>query len=223
MVENQKDSLSRGSEKLGMTLPAGDMDNPLHITGIALKSSLKREFRLSLRFQIIRRYCGIKSKTLIRILFTKWWNQGLEWYERQMLEILLNSTGILPEYCLLRECENSLLSTQVERLELEYSALSIWLTDLPKLMYSPRDLKAVMGLKRIKTFFEHAFERKGPEQSGKPRLKRQRIRGYRDGKGKPMDPGLRDVIEANRFYYNLIENHLDEFLAEVMEYSVQRE
>lgn len=208
---------TRRSERQRALLPVGDMDNPLHITGKAL-GSLKNEFRLSSRFQTLRKYTGVRAKTLIRILLTKWWTQELRWYERQLLEAMLKVTKVLPEYYLLRDLKNVNLQEQVERLYFfeVNDFIEIWFPNLSKLLYTPSQFKAVLGLRRIKTFFSCAFEKRGPEQSGKPRLKRQRIRGYRDGKGKPMDPGLKDIADANRFFYNLIDRMCDEYVEQII-------
>lgn len=186
------------------TMPAGYMDNPLSNTGIAL-GSLKDVLRLSRRFQIYRRLIGLKSKTLVRILLTKWWEVGLEWYERELLEILARESRCLPELYILRDLESSKLSIQVDKYYFWEKDCKFFFPCLFDLIYKPDQMKAVCGLRRVKKFFSLAYERRGPEQSGKPRLKRARIRGYRDGKGKPMDQGLKSVVEANLFHYNLID------------------
>lgn len=192
--------------------PVGDMDNPLHNTGRAL-GSLKNETRLSSWLQRYRRWTGVRSKTLIRILLTKWWEEGIEWYERLLLEILLQrSPEIWPEYSLIKTCSNKNLSNQATQKGEEFDLAEYFLDDLPKLLYSPQQFRAVTGLRRIRKLLSLIYVRLEPEQSGVPRLKRQRIRGYRDGKGKPMDPGRRDIIAADQFYYNLIEGALDEFV-----------
>lgn len=193
--------------------PVGDMDNPLHNTGRAL-GPLKNETRLSSWLQRYRRWTGVRSKTLIRILLTKWWEEGIEWYERMLLEILLNrSKEIWPEFTLLKSCTNKILKEQAfPGRNVEFDLQEYLLDDLPKLLYSPQQYRAVTGLRRIRKLFSLIYVALPPEQSGIPRLKRQRIRGYRDGKGKPMDPGLRDCIAADQFYYNLIEGALDEFI-----------
>lgn len=207
---------TRGSGFSQIRPSVGDMDNPLHITGIAL-GSLKNTIRLYSRFQTLRKYIGIRTKTLVRILVTKWWNSEIRWYERQLLEVLLGASkknSVLPEYYLFRSLSNGNLKKQVEHYyHFEYQLYpEMWFPRLFQLLYSHHQFNAVMGLRRIKFFFQCAFVKQGPEQSGKPRLKRQRIRGYRDGKGKPMDPGLRDVTEANRFYYNLIDRMFDDYV-----------
>lgn len=185
-------------------MPAGFMDNPLSNTGIAL-GSLKSYIRLSRRVQVFRRMIGLKSKTLVRILLTKWWDVGLEWYERELFEILARESRVLPELYILRELKSSKLSLQVEQYYFWEKDQDWFFPQLFKLLYNPNQLKAVSGLRRVKKFFSLAYERRAPEQTGKPKLKRARIRGYRDGKGKPMDQGLKSVVEANLYHYNLIE------------------
>lgn len=194
----------------------GVTDNPLSNTGIAL-GSLKNVLRLSQRFQIFRRLIGIRSKTLIRILITKWWNEGVEWYERDLLEILVRSVkGVLPEFFILRGLKSSRLKDQVDT-HYHWEKTQKWFfPQLFDLIYSQHDYRAVCGLSRIKKFFDMAFIRRGPEQSGKPHFKRNRIRGYRDGKGKPMDQSLKDVAAANLFYYNLIDTLLNDELDEII-------
>jgi len=211
-----EDSFSTREGDVKATLAVGVMDNPLSNTGIAL-GSLKNVLRLSQRFQVYRRLIGIKSKTLIRILITKWWYEGLEFYERDLLEILVKSAkGVLPEHFILRGLESSMLKSQVET-HYHFEKDHEWFfPQLFKLIYKQHDYRAVCGLSRIRKFFDIAFIRKGPEQSGKPRLKRARIRGYRDGKGKPMDQSLKDVAAANLFYYNLIDTLLNNELDEII-------
>lgn len=194
---------SQRTGKPKMATTAGVMDNPLHVTGIAL-NSIKNEFRLSPRFNLYRKLIGVRVKTLIRILLSQWWNSRLEWFERQLLMQLLRCTKILPEAYILRGLDNGPLENQVEKYYY-HERRQGWFPELSKLLYSAHQLKAVLGLRRIKTFFKYAYVKMPPEQSGKPRLKRARIRGYRDGKGKPMDQGLKFVIQANQFYYNLID------------------
>lgn len=200
-AEEPSNSKLRFSQDL---TPAGVMDNPLSNTGNAL-GSLKNVLRLSRRFQIYRRLIGIRAKTLVRILLTKWWSIGLEFFERELLEALLRESRVLPEYFLLRGLNSSRLDVQVEQYYFHEKSQEWCFPELFKLIYNCNQMKAVCGLRRIKKFFSLAFEKRGPEQSGRPKLKRARIRGYRDGKGKPMDQGLKSRSEANLFYYNLID------------------
>jgi len=208
-ISAERTHSTKEKREVRMTATAGVMDNPLHITGISL-SSIKNHTRLSRGFQRIRRMIGLRAKTLIRILLTKWWNSGLFWYERELLEILLKSCKtILPEYYLLRDLRNENLADQVKEFYFhEYQ--QGWFPNLSKLIYLDYQFRAVSGLRRVKLFFLHAFESRGPEQSGRPRFKKPRIRGYRDGKGKPMDQSRKDVILANQFFYNLIDRFFDE-------------
>jgi hypothetical protein len=78
------------SENLGLT------DKPSVQTGATIRPKSRERTIITLvpNWEEKRRMCRIRQKTMLRIFLSKWFYKGLEWYERELLLILMRKNHI---------------------------------------------------------------------------------------------------------------------------------
>jgi hypothetical protein len=156
----------------------------------------------------------VRMKTFLRIYLSKWFWFGLEWNEVEFVHILLDRisdvnlqwisdnrdllntrTGVhvFAEETLIDE-KRSIYNKGVNLVEMN---------DLLSYIYTYQDYKAVWKLSSVQSLRDHIFVRvTGHEHEGKLGVRKNRIRGYRDGKASPRD--LRRTAlsrEVDRIFY----------------------
>jgi hypothetical protein len=163
----------------------------------------EREFfdhltRLAPDWERRRRLGNVRMKTFLRIYLSKWFWKGLEWQETEFLLILLDRTRdeslnlIRGEPSLLQRigfhcCAEETLRDRRTDINLKGWNLLGW-QDLLPYIYTEPDFDAVWKLRSVQSMRDHIFIRvTGHEHEGKLGIKKNRIRGYRDGKSSPRD------------------------------------
>lgn len=68
---------------------------------------------------------------------------------------------------------------------------------LESYVYRPYQFVSVIGLRTFRRLICAIFRPFKPEVTGK-KVQKRRKRGYRDGKGKPVDPSIRQIAEITR-------------------------
>jgi len=148
-----------------------------------------------------RRLVNVRLKTIFQLYVAKWFYQGLEWNEIELLQIL---------YSRFPQCDCQLLSNSktltrrgidvVSELTFYDWNCSVYskgmelveqLGNLSDFLLSEVNYKAAWGLRSFQRLRDFLFTTiTGHEHEGKTGIKKPRIRGYRDGKASPRDPKL---------------------------------
>lgn len=143
----------------------------------------------------------LRMKTMLRIYLSKWFWQGLDYFEAEFVLLLMQR---LPGDWSLIENQPSVLTTLTGRslylkhcLEDDRSSLynpgvnAMDWVDLVEMIHSEPDFLALWNLRSVQSFRDFIFtEVTGHEHEGKKGIRKPRIRGYRDGKASPRDPRL---------------------------------
>jgi hypothetical protein len=136
-------------------------------------------------------------KTLLRIYLSKWFYEGLEWYEADLVEHLIKRLGVcdiflqIPREYYYRKIgylffEQLYNEDRKKPLNLKGFDL-LFIQDWAPILYSLEDYSAIKKLRSFQSLRDVLFTDASYEPSGKKGVKRRRIRGYRDGKASPRD------------------------------------
>lgn len=157
-----------------------------------------------------RRVVQTRMKTMLRIYLSKWFWVGLEWYEVELVIILLDRLKVDHQ---LDSKELSLrtgISVFAEQYAIEegrgiYSKGTVEMENaqILELLYDYQDYKAVWKLRSVQSLRDFLFVKvTGHEHEGKRNITKPRIRGYRDGKGKAGDPTrIKLSLEVDRLFW----------------------
>jgi hypothetical protein len=152
----------------------------------------------------------IRMKTLLRIYLSKWFYEGLKWYEADLLEELaLRLNIVFPEEISrddfylkvgFRLMEKIYHEDDLSSFDMMGWKLFPYIESLCPLLYTLEEYKAIWKLRSFQSIRDFLFTTADYESVGKLNLKKRRIRGYRDGKSSPRDltktalPRKMDVI-----------------------------
>lgn len=152
----------------------------------------------------------IRMKTLFRIYISKWFYEGLNWYEADLLENLALRLNIVFPNEISREDFYQKIGYRLMEKVYHDDALSSfdmmgwklfpYVESLCPVLYSLEDYKAIWKLRSFQSIRDFLFTTADYESVGVKNLRKRRIRGYRDGKSSPRDltktalPRKMDVI-----------------------------
>jgi hypothetical protein len=157
-----------------------------------------------------RKIVQTRMKTMLRIYLSKWFWDGLEWNEAELVLLLLERLKVdhnLDSNALSQRTGISLFAEQYAEEERKgiYSKGTVELenTQILELLYDYQDYKAVWKLRSVQSLRDFLFVKvTGHEHEGKRNITKPRIRGYRDGKGKAGDPTrIKLALEVDRLFY----------------------
>jgi len=157
-----------------------------------------------------RRVVQTRMKTMLRIYLSKWFWDGLEWNEAELVIILLDRLRVdsdLTSKELATRTGISLFAEQYAEEETRgiYSKGTVEMENaqILELLYDYQDYKAVWKLRSVQSLRDFLFVKvTGHEHEGKRNITKPRIRGYRDGKGKAGDPTrIKLSLEVDRLFY----------------------
>lgn len=187
--------------------------------------------RLAPDWERRRRLGNVRMKTFLRIYISKWFWKGLEWQEIEFVLILLDRIKD-QDLDFLREdskilqrigfhcCAEDTLADRKTSIYSRGWSLVGWANLLPYI-FTESDFTSVWKLRSVQSLRDHIFVRvTGHEHEGKLGIKKQRIRGYRDGKASPRDPtrtGLARKVDQ-LFYEEQYQNRWDELETELKRY-----
>jgi len=141
---------------------------------------------------------NLLMKTILRIYLSKWFYQGLEWYEAELIEEISRRIGFPVNEILERaELYHSigfelmhfmLLEDDKKPVNLKGWDLIDYDNSLMPLLFTKIEYEAIWKLRSFQSLRDFLFTTVDYESLGKKGIKRRRIRGYRDGKAKSQDP-----------------------------------
>jgi hypothetical protein len=170
---------------------------------------------------------NLRMKTLLRIYISKWFYFGLKWEEKELLLLLLEKTN-----CYTGSIVNSYSINQVgltyaglilvEDEEKSPAAKGYSLAEevgnFDELLYSEQELTAIQKLRSFQSLRDFIFvEATGHEHEGKTGIKKQRQRGYRDGRSSPRDKRLTQLALRvdTLFWEEKFQTRLDNFYSDL--------
>lgn len=211
------------------------------------------------RWEEMKRLYHFRMKTLLKIYYSKWFYQGLDWFEIEFLYILMEklnynqnwaervviparnkivgkriaqtrriSQSSMEEIPIFEQISESVLainlrgcdilrelSLRFDSLDNPTSAMDRMKLDL-ELLYSEEDFKSVWKLRSFQSLRDKLFLPFHARSLGKKGIKRNRIRGYRDGKGSAGDPTRTrlarevDALFWSEKYFSKLDNFFDD-------------
>lgn len=145
-----------------------------------------------------RRLISLKMKTILKIYLSKWFYVGLEWFEIDLVLLILDRFPLGLECDILtpealKETGWILFSDMA--LEDENRSFDIkgwWILEwgnLEEFLFTESDFHNVWKLRTVQSLRDFIFSPlTSQEHEGKKGIRKPRIRGYRDGKASPRDP-----------------------------------
>lgn len=156
----------------------------------------------------------VRMKTFLKIYLSKWFWRGLDWNEVEFLHILLDRLPFreLEWISNNRQYLTNRLGYQVvmeemlidEKRSLYNKGGELWeMQEMTSFVYNQQDFLAVWKLRSVQSLRDFIFVPvTGHEHEGKKGIRKNRIRGYRDGKASPRDPRLiKLALKVDQLFY----------------------